>query len=122
MVVHGADGLDEITISAETKVTELRDGRIRTYTITPEELGLDRSPLSALRVSSPSEGAAALQEVLSGRKGPRRDIVIANAAAAAVVAGLADELPDGIALAARSIDSGKAAEALARLVEISNLR
>ena len=122
MVVHGDDGLDEITISAETKVSELKDGEVRTYTVTPEELGLARAEISALAVSSPAEGAKVLREVLSGAKGPRRDIVLANAAAAAVVAGLARTLLEGVSLAAAAIDSGAAARALERLVEVSNSR
>jgi anthranilate phosphoribosyltransferase len=122
MVVHGADGLDEITISAETKVSELKEGEIRTYTIAPEDLGLKRAPLETLCVKSPAEGAVAVREVLDSREGPRRDVVLANAAAAAVVAGLASNMVDGVALAARSIDSGKASRALERLVDISNGR
>jgi len=120
MVVHGADGLDEITISRETIVTELCDGAVRTFSISPEDLGLTRSPLSALTVSGPAEGAEAVRHVLSGRMGPRRDIVLANAAAAAVVAGRAETLPEGIRLAEESIDSGKAAKALELLVAVSN--
>jgi anthranilate phosphoribosyltransferase len=122
MVVHGADGLDEITISAETRVSELRDGVVRTFSVSPEDLGLSRGALKSLTVSSPAEGAEAVREVLSGRKGPRRDIVLANAAAAAVVAGLAETLVEGVRLAQESIDTGKAAKALELLITVSNAK
>jgi anthranilate phosphoribosyltransferase len=120
MVVHGEDGLDEITICARTHVAELANGVIKTYDIAPEDLGLKRCAVEALVVTSAAEGAEALREVLAGRKGPRRDIVSANAAAAVVVAGAAKSLPEGMRLAAESIDSGKARKALERLIEISN--
>lgn len=120
MVVHGADGLDEITISRESKVTELRGGVITTYAVAPEDLGLRRSGLDAIRVSSIDEGAAAVREVLSGASGPRRDIVLANAAATAVVAGVAGTLLEGVAAAAGAIDSGLARAALERLVAVTN--
>ncbi len=120
MVVHGTDGLDEISIGSATIVAELRDGRVRTYEITPESLGLTRAPLDGLKVSTPAEGAAVVRDVLSGKTGPRRDIVLANAAAVAVVAGLADTLIDGVKIAAEAIDSAKASEALDKLVALSN--
>ena len=120
MVVHGADGLDEITVTGATKVTELAGGRTRTYEITPEGLGLSRHALSEMTVASPAEGAAALRDVLSGARGPRRDMVLANAAAVAIVAGIAEDLAEGVAAAAKSIDAGNARAALERLVAVSN--
>jgi anthranilate phosphoribosyltransferase len=120
MVVHGEDGLDEITVTGATKVTELAGGRTRTYKITPEDLGLGRHALSEMTIASPAEGAAALREVLSGAQGARRDVVLANAAAVAVVAGIAEDLAEGVAAAAQSIDTGRAQAALERLVTVSN--
>jgi len=119
LVVHGEDGLDEITITGNTKVTELGDGGIRTFTLAPEDLRLKRAELDSIRVSSPAEGARAVREVLSGVKGPKRDVVLANAAAVALVAGVVKDLVAGVAAAAESIDSGRAAAALERLVKIS---
>ena len=120
MVVHGEDGLDEITITGPTKVTELRDGKVRTSKVAPEDMGLGRWKLEEIKVANPAEGAAAIREVLSGAKGPRRDIVLANAAAVAVVAGVADTLIEGARAAAESIDSGRAAAAMEKLVFVSN--
>ncbi len=88
--------------------------------MTPEELGLARWPVKALCVTSAASGAEAVREVLAGEPGARRDVVLANAAAVAVVAALADTLPDGVALAAEAIDSGRARDALERLVAVSN--
>ena len=120
LVVHGEDGLDEITVTAATKVTEVSGGAVRTFSVTPEELGLKRWSLSELVVKSAAEGAAAIREVLGGAKGARRDIVLANAAAAAVVAGMADSLRKGVPLAADSIDSGRASSALSKLAAVTN--
>jgi anthranilate phosphoribosyltransferase len=120
-VVHGADGLDEISISGETKVTELRDGEVRTYTVTPQEFGLRRAPLEAIRGGDAKQNAEIIHKVL-GRSmlyhdhGPHREIVLANAAAALVVAGCAADLLDGARLAAKSIDSGAAREKLEAFV------
>lgn len=120
LVVNGADGLDEITVTDTTQVSEASGGKVKTYSVSPEDLGLKRWSLSDLKVADPQEAAAALREVLSGKKGAKRDIVLANAAAAAYVADKAATLVDGVALAARSIDSGAATAALEKLVEISN--
>ena len=120
MVVHGEDGLDEVSVSSSTMVSELRADAVRSYRVTPEEMGFTRSPLSALCISNPTEAAAAVRAVLAGETGPRRDIVLANSAAVAVVAERAETLAEGVKLAAQSIDSGRAREALVRLVAISN--
>jgi anthranilate phosphoribosyltransferase len=120
LVVHGRDGLDEITVTDASTVTLVRDGVVETFEVTPEELGLSRWTLEELLVASPAEGAAALREVLSGKPGARRDIVLANSAAAAVVGGKAADLAEGTAVAAESIDSGAAAAVLERLIAVSN--
>lgn len=120
LVVHGHDGLDEITITDATTITRVDENSVETFEVTPEELGLSRCKLDDLTVTSPEEGAAALREVLSGAAGARRDIVLANAAAAAVVGAKAAGLAEGVVVAAESIDSGRAAAALDKLVEVSN--
>jgi anthranilate phosphoribosyltransferase len=112
MVVHGQEGLDEISTVGPTRVSELRDGAVATYDITPAELGVAQATLDDLRGGDGAENAVLLQEVLSGAPGPRRDIVLVNAAAALVVAGSAGDLREGIALAAHAIDEGLAAAKL----------
>jgi anthranilate phosphoribosyltransferase len=120
MVVHSADGLDEISLSAPTHVCEVRGGSITSYDLSPEVLGLPPGRMEDLRVETAPESAAAIREVLGGRPGPRRDIVVANAAAAIYVAGVAKDLFDGLKLAAESLDSGAAARVLERLVAMSH--
>lgn len=120
MVVHGDDGLDELTISTTSSVVELRDGKIESYQVDPADLGIERAPVAALRGGDASLNAEIVRLVLDGEPGPRRDIVCLNAAAALVVAGVADDLVDGLALARASIDEGRAAEALQRLIKVSN--
>jgi anthranilate phosphoribosyltransferase len=123
-VVHGLDGLDEISLSAETRVSELRDGAVSDYTVTPEDFGLRRAPLDTTRGGDAQQNAEIVHQVL-GRSmlyrdhGPRRDIVLANAAAALVAAGRAHDFLDGVRLAAKSIDSGEARERLDALVAFS---
>jgi anthranilate phosphoribosyltransferase len=111
MVVHGA-GLDEIALHAETHVAELHQGTVRTYTIAPEDAGLRRAPLQEVAGGGPAQNAAIAAEVLAGRPGPRRDIVLLNAAAALIVAGIAADFREGATLAARAIDSGEAGRVL----------
>ena len=108
LVVHSDDGMDEISISAPTTVSELRDGEVKQYRIQPEDFGLQTSPVEAIVVASPDESLSVIDRVLSGEKGPARDIVVLNAGAGIYVSGLVDSLADGIAQAAASIDSGKA--------------
>src|SRR5271157_3161313 len=118
LVVHGLDGLDEITITGPTRIAEARDGIVRTYEVRPEEFGLKRSALADIAGGDAGENAAIVREVLNGRKSPRRDVVLLNSAATLVAAGRVDHIADGIPLAERSIDSGAAAaklETLARL-------
>jgi len=119
LVVHGEDGMDEITLTAPTLVGEVRDGEVRTYRITPEDFGFNRSDTSALRGGDPATNAAILRGILEGQNGPRRSVVLLNAAAALIAADLADGFADGIGLAAESIDSGAAKGRLEKLVEVS---
>jgi anthranilate phosphoribosyltransferase len=116
LVVHGLEGLDEITITGPTRVAEARDGSVRSYEVDPEEFGMKRATLADISGGDAAENAAIVREVLSGRKSARRDVVVLNSAAALVAAGRADHLADAIPLAAKSIDSGAAAGKLAALV------
>jgi anthranilate phosphoribosyltransferase len=118
-VVHG-DGLDELTTAGTTQVAELRGGNVRTFEVTPEDAGLPRARLEDLKGSDAAGNAAQMKDVLGGRKGPLRDIVLLNSAAALVVAGKADDLRAGVTVAARSIDSGAASKSLAALVAITH--
>jgi anthranilate phosphoribosyltransferase len=117
--VHG-QGLDELTTTGETEVAEWKDGAVRRFSITPEDAGLPRADLADLRGGDAEENAEALRALLEGAKGAYRDIVLLNAAAALVVADRAADLTEGAALAAAVIDDGRAARALADLVEATN--
>ncbi|WIY70751.1 anthranilate phosphoribosyltransferase [Aquidulcibacter paucihalophilus] len=117
--VHG-QGLDELTTTGETEVAEWKDGTVRRFTVTPEDAGLPRASLDALRGGDAEENAAALRALLDGAKGAYRDIVLLNAAAALVVADRAADLAEGAVMAAAVIDDGRAAKALADLVEATN--
>ena len=119
-VVHGHDGLDEITTTGSTDVAELKDGKITVFEVTPADAGLAPAKLSDLKGGDAAYNAQAIRDVLAGKRGPFRDIVLLNAAAALIVGGKAANLTDGVALAAHSIESGAAAKALERLVEVSN--
>jgi anthranilate phosphoribosyltransferase len=121
MVVHGMDGLDEITLTGPTRVTQYKDGLTTTTLLDPRDLGLTLCELADLQGGEGAEGRAAIiREILAGGGGPRRAIVELNAAAALVVADKADDFEQGLALAAEAIDSGAAARVLAGLAEISN--
>ncbi|RLA16086.1 MAG: anthranilate phosphoribosyltransferase [Gammaproteobacteria bacterium] len=120
MVVRGEDGLDEISLSGPTQVAELNDGVVRSYLLTPEQLGLESSALTALVVDSADQSAAVIQQVLAGQSGPARDIVLANAGAAIYLAGLSETLINGVAQAGEIIDSGAAADKLAALVDFTS--
>ena len=120
MVVHSKDGMDEISIGDETKVAELKDGKVTSYTITPEQFGLQRSAISELLVSSAEESLAMIKKVFANEPGAARDIVVFNAGAAIYVAGLADSLQAGIERATEVIASGAAQQKLEALVEFSN--
>ena len=119
-VVHGQDGLDELTVTGETQVCELDRGTIREFTVTPEDAGLARASLADLTGGSAEENAEALKAVLAGAQNAYRETVLLNAAAALIVAEKCADLKEGAALAAQSIDSGHAAGALASLVAVTN--
>jgi anthranilate phosphoribosyltransferase len=119
LVVHGSDGLDEITITGSTRIAEARDGQVRSYEVTPEEFGLQRAPLDEISGGDAALNATLIREILSGKKSARRDVVLLNAAAALVAAGRADHLHDAVPLAAKAIDSGAAEKKLAALAKFS---
>jgi anthranilate phosphoribosyltransferase len=118
-VVHGADGLDEITTTGPSRIAEGKGGKVDAYTLDPENLGIPRASAADLAGGDAAENAAITRAILAGEAGPKRDITVLNAAPAFVAAGKAADLKEGIALAGESIDSGAAAEKLARLVEMS---
>jgi anthranilate phosphoribosyltransferase len=119
-VVHGADGLDEISLSGETYVAEMNKGVVKRYTVTPQDFGMSRNPIETLRGGDAQENATLIREVLEGRPGPRRDIAVINAAAALVTAGIATNFQDGVQLASTAISSGLAQKKLAALVAFTN--
>jgi len=118
-VVHGADGLDEISNTGPSHISEVHEGVVRSSTVRPEDFGLPRASIQDLRGGDRAENAEIIRQVLAGEAGPRRDIVLMNAAAALVVGGKARDFKEGVALAAQSIDSGAAAAKLAGLVALS---
>lgn len=115
LVVHGG-GLDEISVSGETDIAELKDGAVIRWTLSPQDAGLAESPLASLRVSSAAESAMLINEVLAGKAGAARDIVLLNTAAALIVAGLADDFVGGVAQAAAAVDSGAARNKLREVI------
>jgi len=120
LVVHGLDGLDEITITGPTRIAEVREGSVRTYEVTPEEFGMKRAQLEDISGGDAAANAAIIREILAGKKSPKRDVVLLNAAAALVAAGKVEHLADAVPLAAQSIDSGAAAAKLETLVKFTN--
>jgi anthranilate phosphoribosyltransferase len=122
LILHGAGGLDEISLSGETHIAELREGKIRRFTVSPEEFGLSVAPLEALRSNSPQESAALVLRIFQGEKGAPRDIVIANAAAALFVTDLEANFRAAAALAAKAIDSGEALQKLEQLKTFTNTK
>ena len=119
-VVHGAGGLDEISLAGETLVAEVREGEIRRYSVQPEDFGVQRAPSDALRGGSPPENAAVLESIFAGELGPRRDIVVINAAAALVAAGVTRDFREGAGLAAKALGSGAAQGTLSELKKFTN--
>ncbi|MEJ2646484.1 MAG: anthranilate phosphoribosyltransferase [Gammaproteobacteria bacterium] len=119
LVVHAEDGMDEISGGAPTHVAELSNGDIRSYTVTPEEFGLQRSDVATLVVQNAEQSLAVIRDVFAGRPGPARDVVVLNAGAAIYVAGLADTLEAGVRRAQEVLDSGAAARKLDELVAVS---
>jgi anthranilate phosphoribosyltransferase len=120
LVVHADDGLDEISIAAATRVAELSDGKITSYTISPEDFGLPRADLSAIAVANAEQSLTMIRSVFDDQPGPARDIVQLNAGAAIYAAGLTASLADGVARAAEVIASGKAAQTYQALIDTSN--
>ncbi len=119
MVVHGSDGLDELTLTGPSEVHELRDGEVQMYDVLPQHLGLGPAVVEDVGVGSPEANAEAIREVLGGTPGPRREVVLLNAAAGLVVGGAADSIEQGLALAAGAVDDGRAAAVLDRLLVVS---
>lgn len=120
MVVYGQDKLDEISMSAPTKICEIRDGWFKSFVISPEDFGFERCTKEDLRGGTPDENAKITLSVLKSEKGHKRNAVLMNAGAALYISGKAQSMKDGIALAANLIDSGKALETLEKLIEVSN--
>jgi anthranilate phosphoribosyltransferase len=121
-VVHGHDGLDELTTTGATDVAEVKDGKVTVFEVTPADAGLQPAKLSDLRGGDEKQNAAAIRDVLAGKQTPLRDIALLSAAAATIVAGKVDNLQDGVALGVSSIESGAAGAALDRLVAITGGR
>lgn len=119
-VVHGSDGLDELTTTGPSYVAELRDGAVTSMELTPADAGLPQARPEDLKGGDPADNAAAMRAMLAGERGAYRDIVLFNAAAALVVAGRADDLRTGVDMAAEAIDTGRARQVLERLVRITN--
>jgi anthranilate phosphoribosyltransferase len=119
-VVHGADGIDEISTTGYTKISECRDGAVNTFYLHPGDVGLPKTTPDRLKGGDAAENAAIVRDVLNGAQGPARDIVLLNAGASLLIAGRAAAIPAGIAMAAEAIDTGRAAATLDRLVRTSN--
>lgn len=119
-VVHGAGGLDEISLAGPTMVAEVRDRKVRRFSVAPEGFGVDPAPLAAVRGGTAGENAELIQRILEGEPGPPRDIVVINAAAALVAAGVAENFRDAADMARSAIDSGKAGKTLANLKTFTN--
>ncbi len=120
LVVHGNDGLDEITVTGPTRVAEVRNGQVRAYEITPEEFGIRRSPLDAIAGGDAVRNAAIIRNILAGEKSACRDVVVLNASASLAAAGRVDSIGDGVPAAEKSIDSGAARLKLEQFVEFTN--
>lgn len=120
MVVYGMDKLDEISMSAPTKICEIKDGWFRTTVISPEDFGFERCTKEDLKGGTPEENAKIVRDILGGQKGNKRNAVLMNAGASLYIGGKADSMKEGIELAAEIIDSGKALETLDKLIEVSN--
>ncbi|HKY04741.1 MAG TPA: anthranilate phosphoribosyltransferase [Blastocatellia bacterium] len=120
LVVHGLDGLDEISISGESKITELRAGQLSTFTVRPEDFRIARASLKDIQGGDATQNAEIITGVLKGQRGPRRDIVLLNASAALLASSTVEDMREGVLLAARAIDSGAAFEKLERLISFTN--
>ncbi len=120
MVVYGMDKLDEISMSCDTKICEIKDGWYKTYVIKPEDFGFTRCSKQELVGGTPEENAKITRDILAGAKGPKRDAVLLNAGASLYIGGKAESFADGVKLAAELIDSGKATQTLEKIIEVSN--
>jgi anthranilate phosphoribosyltransferase len=118
-VVHGADGIDEISTTGYTKVSECRAGSVNTFYVHPSDFGIAKTDPSTLKGGDAAENAGIVREVLSGTRGPRRDVVLLNAGAALFIAGRVDAVKDGIAVAAAAVDAGAALQRLEEMAESS---
>jgi anthranilate phosphoribosyltransferase len=118
-VVHGADGIDEMTTTGYTKISECRDGAVNTFYLHPSDVGLPKAPVGALKGGDAHENARIIERVLNGERGPARDVVLLNAGAALFVAGAAASVDEGLVKASRAIDRGDAKQTLQRMVTIS---
>jgi anthranilate phosphoribosyltransferase len=118
-VVHGADGIDELTTTGYTKISECRDGAVNTFYLHPADVGLPKAPPGSLQGGDAHDNARIIERILAGHRGPARDVVLLNAGAALFIAGAAASLDEGILLASRAIDRGDARKTLERLVSIS---
>ncbi len=119
LVVHGEDGMDEVSISGETTIWELRGDALSSYTIAPEELGFNRATIEDIKGGTTSDNATMLRDILQGKEGPRCDVVLINAAAGIVAGDLGENLADGVELARETIDSGRALQKLEQFIEVS---
>jgi anthranilate phosphoribosyltransferase len=116
LVVHGSDGLDEITVTGPTRIAEVRNGVVRSYEVTPEEFGIARSPMESLTGGDGTENATIIRRILEGERSPKRDVVLLNAAAALVASGRAGEIGEAVPMATESIDAGSASAKLEKLI------
>lgn len=119
-VVHGLDGMDEVTLAGPTRVAEIRDGEVKLSTIEPEDFGFTRCQLSDLQGGDAARNAGIIRDILAGESGPKRDVVVLNAAFALAAAGIAEDLEQGIIMSRDVLDNGRAAQQLAGLVELTN--
>jgi len=118
-VVHGADGIDELTTTGYTKISECRDGTVNTFYLHPADVGLPKAPAGSLQGGDAHENARIIEGILAGVRGPARDVVLLNAGASLFIAGAAPSVDEGILMASRAIDRGDAKRTLERLVSIS---
>ncbi|MCH9040459.1 MAG: anthranilate phosphoribosyltransferase, partial [Chloroflexi bacterium] len=119
LVVHGVDGLDEISLDGPTRVWEMQNGTVSEMSVSPDDVGMETSPMSAIQAHGVEESARILRDVLAGKTGPARDIVLFNAAAALLAADRVSSLAEGVGVAAEAIDSGKALAGMESFVKLS---
>ncbi|MDH5201736.1 MAG: anthranilate phosphoribosyltransferase [Nitrospirota bacterium] len=120
LVIHGNDGLDEISVSDSTKVSRFKEGKVENFSLMPEDFGIERNKIEHIRGGNKNDNVMIIQSILNGEKGPKRDIVLMNSSAALVVAGKTGDFKTAIAMAADAIDSGRASKKLEEIIKISN--